>query len=172
MPLKNGESEQLGRVTADPLADAPADQIPAPSGNFAKAPLVDVYGRLIVVVQSSASPVMPTTPPNVFSSADAAGLPALITAGAAPLLHVYGFSPSKDAFLMLFDLAAVPADGVTPDITLAFKSNDNTTAIYDVQSLGDPFSLGIVVAFSSDPYTLATPPQGTSDEYRIRILWK
>jgi hypothetical protein len=105
---------------------------------------------------------MPVSPQGQTADYDSAGLAAsgVIKAGPARLFNLWGFNSKTSAqYIHVFNLAAVPANGVAPSIPPLYVGG-SSPFFYDFGELGVYFTVGICWGNSS---TLATLTLGSSD---------
>lgn len=82
----------------------------------------------------------------------------VIRPGPGTLIHLRGHNSGPDQFLQLFDAAAVPSNGATPESVWHIPANSNF--YIEVPLCGEYYRTGIVVCNSS---TLATKTVGAAD---------
>ena len=182
-------NNQWGRTADDGAEPTPANITPAPGDNRGKEPLVDLFGRLYVVLAAqnggggitvgNVVPIPGATASGVDSLQSSKfvgpGIPALlVAAGPGKFYLATGYNPTNgDAFLMVFAnaIAGLPVDGDIPElmVKLGTDNMEPSSPEINLMDLGVRFPDNLKAAISTTPNVLTLPV--VADEYWIHVLF-
>jgi len=178
---KDGTNGQFGLVSPTGEDLVPATPAAADLGDGVP-PLTDAFGRIWVRIAAGGGmpslgnvgviPTAITQADSVERSEGDGTIRLIVPAAPSKWFKVSAISKSAKAWVMLFNGAAAPVIGASPQFTWFLdKDGGGTLPEADVMPMGDFFADGLSVAVSGDPILLAAPG-GAITDFRVTVLYK